>query len=734
MNHLKVNENLLFALLIALSACGGGGGGEQPVEQPSTPINQAPTVDAGASKTASATSEVSLNGLAYDNDGSIISYSWTQTSGDTVSLQNTNTANASFTMPSSPSSATFTFSLKVTDNLGKSATDSTVITYINSAPTVDAGSDLLAAALSTVNLNGIAIDSDGSISNYNWVQTSGDAVVLDNSNTASASFTMPNSLSTEALIFTLTVTDSDGETASDTISVSLEDSPKVNISGKVTFDLVPFNTFTSGLDYSKTVASAARGILVEAIDTSNSQIEATTTDSNGLFSLDIETNTDLRLRVSAQLKQTTGAQWDVRVTDNTNNDALYITQGDLFNTASQNSVRNFHLASGWNGTSYTDNSRSAAPFAILDAIYDSMQKVVSVDPDIVFPPLEVHWSPKNNVASGNLENGDISTSFYMNNQIYILGKQDSDTDEYDRHIIIHEWGHYFEDNLSRSESLGGDHGDGQRLDMRVAFSEGWGNALSAIVTDDPFYRDSQGPRQSGFTSWSMDMESNFTINQGWFNETSVQSILYDLYDNDTDGEDNLALGFAPIYSALTHSSYKENPYFASIYPFIKRIKAQQPTHESAIEQLLAEQEIYGSDNNGIGETNDGGISSVLPIYKTASIGSGNGNICYVNQAGVQNKLGNTVFLVFNALSTGNYNFSLSSADSYGSFSDPDLKLFKSGTLVAENTSVSFDGTANLTATINNTGTHILEVSVWEEWPELGGGNNGTACFNIQITN
>ena len=139
MNHLKVNENLLFALLIALSACGGGGGGEQTVEQPSTPINQAPTVDAGASKTASATSEVSLNGLAYDNDGSIFSYSWVQTSGDTVSIQNANTANASFTMPSSPSSATFTFSLKVTDNLGKSATDSTVITYINSAPTVDAG-------------------------------------------------------------------------------------------------------------------------------------------------------------------------------------------------------------------------------------------------------------------------------------------------------------------------------------------------------------------------------------------------------------------------------------------------------------------------------------------------------------------------------------------------------------------------------------------------------------------
>jgi hypothetical protein len=731
MNPSKSSSVALLTLLIGLSACGGGG--EKIALDPSNPINQAPTVFAGTAQTANAMSEVNLNGSAYDSDGSVSSYNWTQTSGDIVSLQNANTANASFTMPSSPSNGTFIFSLTVIDNLGKSASDNTTVTYINNAPTVDAGPDLQVAPSSTVNLNGTATDMDGNISSYSWIQTSGDTVNLSNNETANASFIMPNSLSTSALTFTLTVTDSDGETASDTVAVSLENEPNgsVTISGNVTFDLVPFNISTNGLDYSKTTESAVRGVLVEAMDTSGTRVGATTTDSNGFFSLETDANTTLRIRISAQMVQTEGAQWDVKVTDNTNNDALYITEGDLFNT-SQNIIRDFRFTSGWNGTSYTAGNRAAAPFAILDAIYDSMQKVISVDPDVVFPPLEVHWSENNSVAKGNIENGDIGTSFYNEGKIYILGKQDSDTDEYDRHIIVHEWGHYFEDKLSRSESLGGSHGDGERLDMRVAFSEGWGNALSAMVTDDPFYRDSSGDRQSD--GWSMDMESNYTINRGWFNETSVQSILYDLYDTDTDGEDNLAFGFEPIYSALTHSNFRDNPYFTSIYPFMKFIKEQYPFSGSAIGQLLSGQKIYGSGNNGVGETNDGRISAVLPIYKTVSLGNGNINVCYINEAGVQNKLGNHIYIAFEAVSTGSYTFSLNSADSYGAFSDPDLRLYKSGAKIAENIQISSSGAASLTTNLSSTGLHILEVSVWEDSPVLGLGNNGTTCFNLQITN
>ena len=49
--------------------------------------------------------------------------------------------------------------------------------------------------------------------------------------------------------------------------------------------------------------------------------------------------------------------------------------------------------------------------------------------------------------------------------IHSCGQQNSDTDEYDRHVVVHEWFHYFEDHFSRSDSMGGVHGFGNIKDL-----------------------------------------------------------------------------------------------------------------------------------------------------------------------------------------------------------------------------------------------------------------------------
>ena len=221
-------------------------------------------------------------------------------------------------------------------------------------------------------------------------------------------------------------------------------------------------------------------------------------------------NTDVRIRVKAELVQTSGAQWNVRVVDNTSGDAPYALQGALANSGTTDTTRNLNASSGWGGSSYT-STRAAAPFAILAPIYESMQRIVAVDPDVVFPAIDFNWSVNNrpgmnpNVSfEQNLANGDIGTSSYVTSsngdrRVLILGDANNDTDEYDEHVVIHEWGHYFEDQLSRSDSIGGPHGLADRLEARVALGEGFGNALSGMMTDDPFYRDSFGPAQgSGF--------------------------------------------------------------------------------------------------------------------------------------------------------------------------------------------------------------------------------------------
>src|SRR5699024_2060534 len=101
----------------------------------------------------------------------------------------------------------------------------------------------------------------------------------------------------------------------------------------------------------------------------------------------------------------------------------------------------------------------------------------------------------------------------------ILGKEDLDTDEYDSAVVVHEWGHYFENQMARSDSMGGYHGGGDVLDMRLAFGEGWGNALAGMVRDDPLYVDTQGARQQ-LPGVIMDVGANDFYEKGWFSESS----------------------------------------------------------------------------------------------------------------------------------------------------------------------------------------------------------------------
>lgn len=64
---------------------------------------------------------VTLQGSGSDADGTITSYLWEQTGGDTVVITNTQSAQASFTAPSTLEDMNLTFKLTVTDNDGETA-------------------------------------------------------------------------------------------------------------------------------------------------------------------------------------------------------------------------------------------------------------------------------------------------------------------------------------------------------------------------------------------------------------------------------------------------------------------------------------------------------------------------------------------------------------------------------------------------------------------------------------
>lgn len=92
----------------------------------------------------------------------------------------------------------------------------------NVAPTADAGVDQSVDEGAAVSLPGAGTDTDGTIASYAWTQTSGaDAGAITDADMANASFTAPMLVATEDLVFTLTVTDDDGATGADTVTITV---------------------------------------------------------------------------------------------------------------------------------------------------------------------------------------------------------------------------------------------------------------------------------------------------------------------------------------------------------------------------------------------------------------------------------------------------------------------------------------------------------------------------------
>ena len=446
----------------------------------------------------------------------------------------------------------------------------------------------------------------------------------------------------------------------------------VKISGTITFDRVPVKIESYGLvklDYNNIQKVAGKNLLVKAVDKSGQVLYQTSTDNKGQYTVYVPENTDVKIRAYARMLQEN--KWDVAVVDNTNQKAIYVLEGGLHDSGSSAARRDLHASSGWNSNGYT-GTRDAAPFAILDSINTVMQKVVSSKPNVQFPQLTVNWSVNNVASGGERTLGQIVTSNYDgDSNLWILGDANSDTDEYDDHIIIHEWGHFFEDKFSRSDSIGGPHSAGDALDIRVAFGEGWGNALSAIATDNPIYFDTSGYNQS--SGWSMNVESDAPSNPGWFSEASIQRILYDLYDGNNDGSDTLNLGFGPIFDAMVDKE-RNTEAFTSLFSFVHALKQNNSRSSSKIDQVVASEQISPiNDEYGDFRTNSANGSYTTPVYRTLNVGQWVTQ-CNQNKFGVYNKLGNRTFIKVKIAQNGFYTFD---AQPYGGeYGDPDIVIYK----------------------------------------------------------
>ncbi|MGB2220267.1 MAG: hypothetical protein ACPH4G_08415, partial [Henriciella sp.] len=503
------------------------------------------------------------------------------------------------------------------------------------------------------------------------------------------------------------------------------------ISGTISYDRVPHNNSTNGLDYLATVQLPARGVTVEAVDASGTVLASDTTDESGEYNVDVDSGIGLRIQVRSQLEKTDAASWDIKILDNTSDYALYVLNGALLDSGTANSVRDLNAGSGWTGQSYSE-TRAAAPFAILDSVYEAVIQLEAIDPDIQLPSLEILWSVDNRPSSGNVTDGNIGTSSYSRTTrgptIRILGAANNDTDEYDDHVVVHEFAHYLEDQISRSDSIGGPHGGADRLDTRVAFSEGLGNAFAGMILTDPIYQDSFGARQEA--GFNVNVETNF-FTKGWFSESSVQSVLYDIFDSEDDGVDNISAGLSPIYTILTDPDYITSPDFTTIFLFADLARTKSGIDPNDLTALFTAELITGTGPQGDGETLSGNFPRALPVYKPVPIDGDPVEICSIDDNGTYNKHGNRAFLTFSIAESGNYTFTMSrdlSSDLNTPNRDPDILVFKDAVLINR-----FESDA----TDVETGTMTLEPGDYHieayEFNNVAERDTGDSCFNFTIS-
>jgi hypothetical protein len=403
----------------------------------------------------------------------------------------------------------------------------------------------------------------------------------------------------------------------------------VTVSGTVTFERPSYRS-NNTLDFANLQRLPVRGATVEILRSSDQSVLATTTTdaTAGNYSASVA-NTPIIVRVKARLAKPGTAGYDFEVRNNTSGNALYALDSSVVTPTGSTARIDLNAATGWSGTSYT-GTRAAAPFAILDMLWQAKELLQGAEANLTMPAVDVFWSTLNNSADcdgrPDPASGAIGTTFYVGGTIaatancsattagiYVLGdasgNADDDADEFDPSVIAHEFGHYFEDAFSRGDSLGGPHSLDSRHDLTLAMSEGWGNAFQGFVLNNKWYRDTFGT--SGSLVFAFDMENDtspYLVETGWFAEASIQEFLWDVYDGV--GDDQIDLGYGPIHTVM-RNDMRTTDALTSIYVMANGLETRNPSTQAAIRSRLQAERIFGEGDFGVGET---------PVLRNTSTG------------------------------------------------------------------------------------------------------------------
>ncbi len=478
-------------------------------------------------------------------------------------------------------------------------------------------------------------------------------------------------------------------TASPTDIPTPESFPKIidpiTVSGRVTYDFVPHKEgVISGLDYANTQARPIRSMYIDALSDNKKVIAVTISDTDGFYSIDIPKNENITIRiVSVILERFDAPSWLSTVVDNTNNNKHYVLTTLPINSVDDRSNVDIHASSGWSGQSY-DRRREAAPFAILDTLYEGFAFIKRTDNTVKLPELLVKWSKNNRPVVGEIKDGNIRTSTFdaSKNTIFLLGLENVDTDEYDQDVILHEFWHFLEDRLFKSHNIGGAHSEIDILDMRVAFSEGAAHAAAGMILNSPDYVDTLGSKQFFGDRLSLEKEPALGPNKGFFSRSAVHLILYDLFDNNADEGDLMSLGFTPIYNVLTSNEFIYGDALVTLYKFAEVFSKKNPEKINDFSEMLAFRGINSLNSFAEGELNIFDKTRFIPLYLDLKE-QDKKFFCTSNIFGEPNKLNNYKLIKLTIDTPGKKRIILKTNDRTIKNIKASLSIFKRGELIQD---------------------------------------------------
>lgn len=208
------------------------------------------------------------------------------------------------------------------------------------------------------------------------------------------------------------------------------------------------------------------GVTVQLVDGGGTTRGTTVTDGMGFYSITAELPVGTMVLIRARAARS-DATYQFSVENFSG--AVYATSTPAF-AAAPMVTRDLDIP----------EANNAGAYAIFDTIRNGLDFVRRTLPRTA-PNLRVRWE------RGRTPPGGTSYFVRRQNAIFLLGGP-SDSDEFDLPVILHEFGHFVEQNYSRTSSPGGSH-DGSPTDPRLAWGEGWGTWFGCAANADSRYLD-----------------------------------------------------------------------------------------------------------------------------------------------------------------------------------------------------------------------------------------------------